>query len=778
MLKVEKTPTQSWWLMRLSLGQRILAALLLGVATGLFLGEIAAPLEQVGIAFIRMLQITVIPYISVALITGLGRLEYDEVKRLAIKGGSVLLLLWTLAITLVAILPMAFPDWPSRSLFQQSSIEPAVAPDFIQLYIPSNPFFSFANGIVPAVVVFSIMIGLALTGSKRKDLLIEPLSLLSEILSKITRFVASLAPIGVFALMANTAGTMDFTDLARLQVYIVVIIAMLLIIGLWFLPGLISSVTPMGHRETLKQLRTPLITAFATGSSLVVLPMLAEICKQLLSGYEQSQLIEEDDEDAEAEKDKEGDEGVKAEKHEEGDEDEEAESNEEDKEEEQDSEGVSSVDVLIPTFFSFPTIGAIMSLGFVLFAGWYVGILLSAKDEPMVLFSGLASLFGGTALAIPFTLELAGLPRRLFQVFLSIDVIISRFTTFVSVMNYATIALIGSFALSNMMRIRYWRLLGVVAGGFLMVFVMLTGVKAFYTHVVVVPYTKDQFLQGLQNLNEAQDTVVHKTAPEPSPGHGPDGPRTMAEIRRSGVLRACYAAGNYPLTFFNSNSQLVGFDVEMAQRFAVRMGIKLELVPLKAPDDLLSGYCDALFNSQVIQLDLEDRGVYTNPFETITLSFIVPNDRRGDFATWSAINDQGDIPIALSVFQSLEDEMAERLPQATAVRLESQEEQFRYFESDEEQVTAFLDAAEEGAAWTILFPSYVVVVPRPVVRLPVAYIVASDNPTLLNAMNNWLAIESANGYIEEIYAYWVEGKTENVRQPRWSIIRDVLGWVE
>jgi ABC-type amino acid transport substrate-binding protein len=72
----------------------------------------------------------------------------------------------------------------------------------------------------------------------------------------------------------------------------------------------------------------------------------------------------------------------------------------------------------------------------------------------------------------------------------------------------------------------------------------------------------------------------------------------------------------------------------------------------------------------------------------------------------------------------------------------------------------------------------VVVVPRPVVRLPVAYLVAADNPTVLSAMNNWLAIESANGYIDEIYAYWVEGKTENVRQPRWSIIRDVLGWVD
>ena len=181
-----------------------------------------------------------------------------------------------------------------------------------------------------------------------------------------------------------------------------------------------------------------------------------------------------------------------------------------------------------------------------------------------------------------------------------------------------------------------------------------------------------------------------------------------------------------------------------------------------------------------MQLDMEGRGVYTNSFETITLSFIVPNDRRGEFATWSEIRDQGEVPIAFTAFQGmgLESELAKRLPQASASRLSSLEEQIRYFESNGEQTAAFLDAAEEGAAWTILFPRYVVVVPRPVVRLPVAYVVAADNPTVLNAMNNWLAIETANGYIEEIYGYWVEGKTELVRQPRWSIIRDVLGWVE
>ena len=70
-----------------------------------------------------------------------------------------------------------------------------------------------------------------------------------------------------------------------------------------------------------------------------------------------------------------------------------------------------------------------------------------------------------------------------------------------------------------------------------------------------------------------------------------------------------------------------------------------------------------------------------------------------------------------------------------------------------------------------------VAVPRPVVQLPVVYGVAPDNPSLLRAMNEWLLIEKATGGIAEIHDYWVQGKTDLVKPPRWSVIRDVLGWV-
>ncbi len=724
---------------RIGLANQVLLGLLLGVAAGLGFGELVAPLKWVGDAFVRLLQVTVVPYIVVALITGLGRLSYEEVKELALRGGSVLLLLWGIGIVLVVLSPLSFPDWPSRSFFQKSSIESETAPDFLQLYIPANPFFSLANTIVPAVVVFSILIGLAMIGVQRKETILEPLSALAETLMRVTGFVAKLAPLGVFALIASAAGTMSFEDLARLQVYVVVLLSMALVLGLWVLPALVASVTPLRYGTVVRELHTPMITAFATGSVLVVLPLMAAACKRLIAESASEAGASEDDEDVE-----------------------------------------STVDVLIPTFYSFPTTGAILSLSFVLFAGWYIGLPVSAEQYPEVILAGIAGLFGGAILAIPLVLELAELPLDLFQVFLSINVIGGRIAIFLSAMHYASIALIGTFALRGITRIRPWPLLRVATLGGFLIAATLIGVRAFYTHVVVVTYTKDDVLKGLNLLRRPQPAVVYRDAPVASAEDA--GPRSYAQIVESGRLRACYLPGNYPLSYFNAEGELVGFDIELAHRFAERLRLSLEFRPLAqledGPQRLDTGYCDAVFNSMPLELRDRESVVDTIPFEMATAAFLVPDHRREDFATWQAIRDQGEVLIATSPFHELPRGISTRLPEARIVRLSSPEAQARYFESDEAAADAFLDTAEQGAAWTILYPEFTAVIPRPVIRVPVVYIVAEDSRLLLRNLNAWLMIEKQSGGIAEVYNYWIQGETKQAEPPRWSVIRNLLGWVD
>ena len=60
-----------------------MTGLFLGIACGLFFGELVRPLDFVASAFIRLLQMAVLPYIVFSLTAAVGRLSLREARFLA-----------------------------------------------------------------------------------------------------------------------------------------------------------------------------------------------------------------------------------------------------------------------------------------------------------------------------------------------------------------------------------------------------------------------------------------------------------------------------------------------------------------------------------------------------------------------------------------------------------------------------------------------------------------------------------------------------------------------
>ena len=176
----------------MSLATQILLGLLLGIGTGLFVGEPMGFLSVVGDAYISLLQMTVLPYVVASLIASLGRLDYHTARTLAVRGGALLALLWLIALSVVIIMPLSFPELETASFFSTTLVERAPPIDYVGLYIPSNPFHSMANNVVPAVVLFSVAVGIALIGMPGKQYLIEPFEILNGALQRVASFIARL----------------------------------------------------------------------------------------------------------------------------------------------------------------------------------------------------------------------------------------------------------------------------------------------------------------------------------------------------------------------------------------------------------------------------------------------------------------------------------------------------------------------------------------------------------------------------------------------------------
>ncbi len=725
----------------MSLAVKIMIGLVLGLACGLFFGEMVTWLKVVGIIFIKLLQITVIPYISLSLITGIGRLSFEEVKANLKMGGIIFLMTSGITLVVVMLLPLSFPAWPSASFFSTNQIEEPPAIDFLDLFIPSNPFYSYANALVPAVVLFSILVGVALIGMPRKSVLLEPLGVLHAAMMKITRIITRTAPVGVFALIAAVSGTFVVEDLMRLQVYIVLYVLVAFLLSLVLLPGIIMVFTPFRYGDIVRTLRTPLITAFATGSSLIILPILIDRCQRLVAHHMQPPPEREATD--------------------------------------------ASIEMLIPAFYTLPSPSALLALSFILYAGWHTGSQIAVSAYPGLILTGVPSLFGGILLAIPFMLKQLQLPSDMFQLFILIEVFVGRFGTMISAMHYAAIGLIGTLAWTGQIRLRKTRLIRVSLFGVVLLAPILLSVNLFYTHVVTVPYTKAQMLKRLDFFEPHQSARVYSEVPDHL--KNADGaPAGLEEITGRGVLRVCYQPDEYPSAFMNMDDppRLVGFDVELAHFFARNLQLPLEFLPAvsesNARELLDRGACDIYMRKLPVTLSRSRKFGLSSPIRKSSLGLIVRDYRRDEFQDWAEVKAMGpslrlgveNTPGNIAYLQRL-------LKDATIIPLDSMAQELALLASGAEDVDAVVDMAEEGAAQTLLYPHFNLVVPKPAIFFPVAYAVARGNDDLLTSFNAWLLAEQSDGTIDRLYQHWaLGGAVKETQAPRWSVVRDVLGWVD
>jgi hypothetical protein len=104
---------------------------------------------------------------------------------------------------------------------------------------------------------------------------------------------------------------------------------------------------------------------------------------------------------------------------------------------------------------------------------------------------------------------------------------------------------------------------------------------------------------------------------------------------------------------------------------------------------------------------------------------------------------------------------------------------FREFcESNGSVVDGAIWSAESGSAWTLLYPEYSVIPLRPLYQVPSGFAVSLENSAFASFLSQWLITIEAGHYDDQLYDHWVLGNNAEKSEPRWSIIRNVLHWVD
>jgi Na+/H+-dicarboxylate symporter/ABC-type amino acid transport substrate-binding protein len=705
-------------------------ALALGVVTGLFFGEMVAFLEAIGKAWIALLQMTVLPYLMLSMVAGLGRLSYHEALRLARKGGLSLLLLWAISLVVVSLFPLTFPDWESATFYSSSQAGARPEIDFLGLYIPANPFYALANNLVPAVVLFSVAIGIALIGVRNKEPLLNGMDIMIDALMRVANFIVRLTPIGVFAITASAAGTMSLAELQRMEVYIWGYLAFSLVMSLWVLPGLVIALTPLRYRDVIGSTRDVLVTAFATSSLFVMLPILMERCKAMIIRHAQ------DKQDAE-----------------------------------------SAVEIIVPASYNFPHAGKLFTMTFVLFAGWYAGSPVAVSDYPLMMSSGIASLFANINLAVPFMLDIMRIPSDMFQLFVATSVILRHFGTLLSATFMIALTLLGAFSMSGLIRINAKRITRYLLITVALLASITVGLRVLFGLAFDNTYDKDEIIAGMQLLDNQVAEEVHLSPPATPPALPDDMDRLQAVLER-GALRVCYWPDNLPFSYFNGAGDLVGFDIELVHHLAHDLKVSLVMVPAARRDithELNRGYCDLGVGTLITPESALQAG-YSLPYLYLTVAFLVRDHRRKDFRSIESIRQLKQLRVGIEHLPYYRDKVLRRLPRAEVVEVRSPRD---YLENRADELDAMFMTAESASAWSLLYPQFTAVTPESVtIKSPIALPLPRGEEALADFLKFWIDLKESDSTLDRLYRYWVLGKQDRQRQPRWSVIRDVLHWVD
>ena len=607
---------------RRSLSTQIAIGMASGIALGLFVGERASILEPIADGYIKLLQMMVLPYVTVSIIAGLGALNGAQALALVRRVGLVLALLWAAALAMVFLFPLMFPPRVTASFFSSSLLQDRESFDFLSLYIPTNPFNSLANNVVPAVVLFSVVIGAALMNIPEKKRLLDVLAVINTAVLKATHFVVSLTPYGVFAIAAVVAGTLSLAEFERLQVYVVGYVGIALLIAFWLLPGLVAALTPVPYRAFVARSWNALVMAFTTTSLLAVLPLLTEEAKALVRDYG----------------------GL-------------------------DERQTLATDVVVPVSFNFPHTGKVLSLTFLLFAGWFADTPVSVVNYPRLAGAGLLAMFGNVNAAIPFMLDLLRIPADTFRLFVTSAIVNARFGTLVAAVHTLTVAVLGTCAVTQTLTFQPRKILRFVIITIVATAALIGGTRILLQTALTRPYDKDIMLSSMRMLRDRGPARVFRSAAE-APPLPAVAASVLDRVRTRGAVRVGYFDDSLPYAFINTHGELVGFDVEMALQLARDLHVQAEFVPVSRTvldRGLEAAACDIVMSGAAITADRAARAQFTTSYLDETLAFIVPDHLVTEFSEWSRVRARGPLRIGVPVASTLVNKILEELPAAVIV---------------------------------------------------------------------------------------------------------------
>ena len=278
---------------KIGLTTRIFISLLLGAILGVFLHYCVLPNDAVqnilvdgvfyvvGQGFLRLMQMLVVPLVLCSLVCGASAI--GDTKTLGKVGvRTVVFYIITTALAVAVALTVARIINPGMGMdlnaLQTTETQIATTQtsmvDTLLDIIPKNPIESLATGNMLQIIVFAIIVGIILAKLGDKTQIVHNLFQQgNDIMMEMTMMVMSLAPIGVFCLIARTFSGMGFDAFQPLIKYMFAVMLALVIQCLGVYQILLKLFTGLNPIRFIKKFLPVMGFAFSTATSNATIPL-------------------------------------------------------------------------------------------------------------------------------------------------------------------------------------------------------------------------------------------------------------------------------------------------------------------------------------------------------------------------------------------------------------------------------------------------------------------------------------------------------------------------
>jgi proton glutamate symport protein len=281
--------------------------ILVAMAAGAVVGYLLGPTGQVagldllplfdflGTIFINMLKMVVVPLISASIITGVAALGSGrDLGRLGIKTLTFYVVTTLLAVLTALVIvnfvqPGIVNGEPAKALLALEAGSDSIAETVKQhtstgvletllSIVPSNIIDASANNKLLGVMFFSILFGffLARIEMPYRQTVSDFWQGLFRVMMRITQFVMSLAPIGVFGLTARVIAKSGVHAAGPILAFGACVAVGIVFYALIVIPLLMRIMGVSRPYRLFTAMSPALVTAFSTASSAATLPLSLE----------------------------------------------------------------------------------------------------------------------------------------------------------------------------------------------------------------------------------------------------------------------------------------------------------------------------------------------------------------------------------------------------------------------------------------------------------------------------------------------------------------------